>query len=136
MLGRKSKYLICIPVQSKHSKIVSNAIIKRLEILNAPIKTITFDNGTEFADHETIAKKLNTKIYFAHPYCSWQRGLNEATNGFLREFIPKKTDLTKLNPMGVIYAQSLINNRPRKALNYKKPVEAMIESHFSNQVLL
>jgi IS30 family transposase len=60
------------------------------------IKTITFDNGHEFSDHERIAKKLNTKIYFAHPYSSWERGKNENTNGLIRQYFPKKTDLNKM----------------------------------------
>ena len=85
------------------------------------VKTLTFDNGSEFARHENIAVALKTKTYFAHPYSSWERGVNENTNGLLRQFFPKKTDLTMVTDKEVEYAVNNLNNRPRKTRGYLTP---------------
>jgi IS30 family transposase len=85
--------------------------------------TITFDNGGEFAGHQQIAKYLCCKVYFAKPYHSWQRGLNENTNGLLRRFFPKGMAIKLLPKKETEQAQLLINMRPRKALNYLSPIE-------------
>ncbi len=76
--------------------------------------TMTVDNGREFADHKEIASKLNVDVYFAHPYHSWKRGLNENTNGLLRQYFPKKTDLRRVLIEHVLHVQHMLNNRPRK----------------------
>ncbi len=86
-------------------------------------KTITFDNGGEFAGHAKIAKHLNCDIYFAKPYHSWQRGLNENTNGLLRRFFPKGMAIGELAAKEIKQAEFLINSRPRKALNFLSPSE-------------
>jgi IS30 family transposase len=75
-------------------------------------KTITYDNGKEFAGYKKIAKKLGAKIYFARPYKSCDRGLNEHTNGLIRQYLPKKCDI-----------ENKLNNRPRKVLQYRTPIE-------------
>jgi IS30 family transposase len=80
-----------IKVESKRAEEVGNAIYDALKKLK--IHTLTLDNGKEFSDHENVAKKLNAKIYFAHPYCSHERGLNENTNGLIRQYFPKKVTL-------------------------------------------
>jgi IS30 family transposase len=86
--------------------------------------TITFDNGQEFAQHQYIAKCLDAQVYFAHPYCSWERGLNENTNGLLRQYFPKGTDLRSVTQSQVDAAVYALNHRPRKCLGYKTPHEA------------
>ena len=68
------------------------------------VKTLTFDNGSEFVEHEKIAKSLNAKTFFAHPYSSWERGINENTNGLLRQFFPKKTDFKMISNQELKYA--------------------------------
>ncbi len=73
---------------------------------------MTVDNGREFEGHKEIASKLNIDVYFAHPYQSWERGLNENTNGLLRQYFPKRTDLCKVS------IEHMLNNRPRKLLNF------------------
>jgi IS30 family transposase len=86
-------------------------------------KTLTFDNGKEFAEHEFIAQCLKAAVYFAHPYCSWERGLNENHNGLLRQFFPKKTSFLKVTQEQVNDAVYRLNHRPRKCLGYRTPHE-------------
>jgi IS30 family transposase len=92
---------------------------------DSKIKTITSDNGLEFSWHEKIAKDLKAKFYFADPYSSWQRGLNEHTNGLLRQYYPKKSyfNLKTLENLDDVVNE--INDRPRLVLNFKTPKEAL-----------
>ena len=87
------------------------------------VRTITNDNGPEFAKHEETAKALKTKVYFNHPYSSWQRGTNENTNGLIRQYYPKGTDFRKVGIKELKRLERLLNNRPRKCLGYKTPLE-------------
>jgi IS30 family transposase len=84
---------------------------------------VTFDNGKEFAGHEEIAKKSEVDIYFAHPYCSWERGLNENTNGLPRQFFPKGTVFDTVTEDEVQAAVTALNHRPRKVLGFRSPYE-------------
>lgn len=90
-------------------------------------KTATVDRGKEFACYPSVEEDLSLPIYFADPYSSWQRGTNENANGLLREFFPKATDLAKVTLNQLNTALTLINNRPRKCLNWKTPHEAFME---------
>jgi IS30 family transposase len=89
-------------------------------------KTLTLDNGKEFAEHDHLARKAKLDIYFAKPHCAWQRGTNENTNGLIRQFFPKGTDLASIKPSTVEKVQRLLNNRPRKRLGYKTPCEVLL----------
>jgi IS30 family transposase len=95
-------------------------------------RSITFDNGKEFADHERIARQLEVEIYFALPYRSWQRGTNENTNGLLRQFFPKGTDFTRISHQAVARAETLLNERPRKRLGYQTPAEIFAKQNRCN----
>lgn len=123
LVDRKSKYTIMEKLKSKTAEEVYNAITKRLGKLPHKVRSITFDNGKEFSAHERIAKKLKTKCYFAAPYHSWERGLNEHTNGLIREDIPKSTNLLLIRVSKVREVEKKLNNRPRKVLKYKTPKE-------------
>lgn len=79
--------------------------------------------GTEFAQHEFIAASLDANVYFAHPYHSWERGLNENTNGLIRQYIPKGKDFAELTDADIMGIQEKLNNRPRKSLGYETPNE-------------
>ena len=125
---RKSNILKMMLVPNRKAETVRAAIKDMLISIKDNIDTITFDNGKEFGDHEKIASDLNTKIYFADPYCSWQRGLNENTNGLIRQYIPKKTDFTKLTQKQVAKIEREINERPRKLLEFKSPFEIFEEA--------
>ena len=98
-----------------------------LEPFKDQVHTLTFDNGVEFVGHEKIAKKLEAKTYFANPYSSWERGINENTNGLLRQFFPKKTDFSKVSWQEVRKAAVNLNNRPRKTRNYQTPSELFLK---------
>lgn len=85
------------------------------------LKTITSDNGKEFACHQMVAKDLNIDFFFAKPYASWQRGSNENYNRLVRQYIPKKVDFKYVTPEYVNYVEQQINNRPRKRFGYLSP---------------
>jgi IS30 family transposase len=123
LVERKSRYTLACQLDSRHSTKVTQAIIRLLQPHKAQCKTLTFDNGKEFAEHEFIAQCLQARVYFAHPYCSWERGLNENHNGLLRQFFPKKTNLLKVNQDQVNDAVYRLNHRPRKCLGYRTPHE-------------
>ena len=90
--------------------------------------TITSDNGKEFSYHEEVANKLDTEFYFANPYQSWQRGLNEHTNGLIREYFPKKTEFKNITDEQIVEVQNKLNSRPRKVLNYRTPAEVFFDT--------
>ena len=99
IVDRKSKLLLAKPVKRKTTALVSNAIIQLLKPYINHTHTLTPDNGKEFAYHQHIAKQLDTKVYFANPYSSWERGLNEHTNGLLRQYLPKQMSFDNLKPL-------------------------------------
>lgn len=121
---RKSKMTVLAKLPRKTAKAVVKATLKRFKGL--PCFTITYDNGKEFSSHEKISKKLGIACYFARPYCSWQRALNEHTNGLVRQFFPKSSDLSQVAHHEIRYAEKLLNNRPRKVLGYLKPNEVFV----------
>ncbi len=123
---RKSRYLLVGLMDDKSAESM-NATTQRLfrKIPKAQRKTMTFDNGKEFAGFKVLEKSVGFRCYFADPYSSWQRGTNENTNGLLRQFFPKGTDFNELSEEDIDKAASLINNRPRKCLNYRTPHEVL-----------
>ena len=88
-------------------------------------KTLTYDNGIEMAMHEHFTKKTNMKVYFAHPYSSWERGTNENTNGIIRRYFPKGTNFNQVSQKELQIVQNKINNRPKKVLGFLTPNEAL-----------
>lgn len=118
---RKSRIYLTKKVFSKDAVEVSNAIISLLSDYRDVCHTITFDNGLEFSEHKAIAKALEADIYFAHPYASYERGLNENTNGLLRQFIRKGTDLGTVSEEDLQRYQGALNSRPRKCLGFRQP---------------
>jgi len=121
VVDRATLYTCCSRVFSRKAKTVSAAIIRILKKHKAKVLTLTFDNGSEFVQHERIGKALDAKTYFAHPYSSWERPINENTNGLIRQFFPKKTDFKKVTWHQVKEAIENLNNRPRKTRNYLTP---------------
>lgn len=123
-VDRKSGYLIANRLERALAERVRKITIAEFSKLSkSKLHTITYDNGCEFSEHETTEAWLNTAIYFAYPYHSWERGTNENTNGLLRQFFPKGTDFNKITDFDLQMAVKLINNRPRKRLNYHTPKE-------------
>jgi len=123
VVERVSKLFLTCRVRNKSKKVVTRALKKMLKPYKSICKTITFDNGGEFAGHKEVSKSLNCRIYFAKPYHSWQRGLNENSNGLLRRFFPKGMKIAGLPEKVIFNAQSLLNTRPRKALKFLSPYE-------------
>lgn len=126
IVERKTRFVYIIPIQSRHSNVVTKAIAKTInQLLPEFKKSMTHDNGLEMANHKWLTSKTGLDIYFAHPYSSWERGTNENTNGLIRRFFPKGTDFSKINYNELKSAQNNLNNRPRKVLGYKTPNEMM-----------
>ena len=121
---RKTRYYIAIKMPNKSAAELEKAVISALkDFPDEAVKTITCDRGTEFANWQTIEKELNCQMYFADPYCAWQKGTNENLNGLLREFYPKGRNLSRVSPATLKKNLALINARPKKVLNYQKPVD-------------
>lgn len=118
---RKSKLELMRKVECKTADQVARAIIRLLKPLAHRVHTSTADNGKEFAYHKAIAKALNAKFYFAHPYASWERGTNENTNGLIRQHFPKNLDFSVITQQQVDRVMHKLNNRPRKCLGIKTP---------------
>jgi IS30 family transposase len=140
MRGSDRKAAILTHVDRKSGYLAANKLIRALAAITReatigvfskiPKKkrhTITYDNGSEFAEHETTERDTKIIIYFANAYHSWERGTNENTNGLLRQFFPKKTNLSKITDFELQRAVNLINTRPRKRLHYHTPKEVFLE---------
>ena len=129
VVDRASLYTVCSRVLSRTARAVSQAIIRLLRPFKDRVQTLTFDNGSEFVKHESIAQALEAATYFAHPYSSWERGINENTNGLLRQFFPKRTDFRTVSWQQVQQAVDYLNNRPRKTRGYQTPNQ-LFHKHF------
>ena len=118
---------LALPIAQKTAEIVKEAVIKLLTPMAKFVQTITYDNGCEFTQHEAISETLNCQGFFARPYHSWERGLNEQSNGLLRRFFPKSTALDKVTEQETLGVIEKLNHRPRKCLGYQTPWEAFTE---------
>ena len=127
VVERKSKLVRLCKLTSKRASELKQESTKLLRSLKAKVHTITVDNGKEFCEHEAIAKQLQARIYFAHPYASWERGLNENTNGLVRQYFPKKYDFTRITNAELRRVAKRLNNRPRKTLGYRTPNEVFFK---------
>ena len=123
VVERKSKFAVIGHVKRKTAQGVKEEQIKLLSPHKGRVITITKDNGREFAQHQEVAEKLEADIYFAHPYASWERGLNENTNGLIRQYFPKDRELKEVEEKELEQAMERLNHRPRKSLNYRTPHE-------------
>ena len=134
---RKSRYVLAGHIRSKHAAGVTAVTTRLLNPHKNQCHTITFDNGKEFAEHESMATQLKADIYFAHPYSSWERGLNENSNGLIRQYFPKGMDLSDIAEEHVQWAVERLNHRPRKVLGYRTPHEVFfgVEINYTKQTL-
>jgi IS30 family transposase len=125
---RKGGFLFASKIEQANAQNTADVIIEDFQELPESLRlSVTFDNGREFAQHKVIEELAKITVYFAHPYSPWERGSNENTNGLLRQFIPKGTDFATVSEKDLSHYVSLINNRPRKRLNYKTPYEVLQE---------
>jgi IS30 family transposase len=123
LVERVSKYTLLHKLDNATSKKTGAAIIAKMHPHQKIVHTITSDNGKEFAGHQHVARKLDTGFYFATPYHAWERGLNENTNGLVRQYFPKGSSFANVTSDDVERVQNLLNSRPRKTLGFQSPNE-------------
>jgi len=127
IVERQTSFTVSTRINDKSASTVTEATIALLKPFEGAVLTITADNGKEFAYHEKVTETLGANVYFADPYSSWQRGLNENTNGLLRQYWPKSTDFKSVSESEVKDVVVRLNDRPRKKLNYQTPAKLMAE---------
>ena len=121
-------------VASKEAKVVSKAIIESLNDWLPYIKTITADNGKEFASHQLVSENLSIDYFFARPYHSWERGSNENLNGLIRQYFKKSSDFSTITKEQVKAVEEKLNKRPRKRFNFENPIFVMDKLLFNDKV--
>jgi IS30 family transposase len=125
LVERVTRYTLLIALDAKDADTVRTAYAKALgKLPRALAKSLTYDQGKEMSGHKAFTIDTGMKVYFAHPSSPWERGTNENTNGLVRQFFPKGTEFDQLPAGAIRRAQNLLNNRPRKVLNYRTPHEA------------
>lgn len=126
---RKTRYYIAIKIPNRNGETMAKAVIAALSQLpQGAVKTITCDRGSEFSHWREIEKALNCNMYFADPYCAWQKGTNENLNGLLREFYPKGRDLSRVSEVTLKKNLALLNARPKKILFFQTPLDLFNEN--------
>ena len=126
MVDRKSRFLCAALLPKREAELTRKVIVSMMK--EHPVKSISLDNGSEFADFHAIEKELQTQVYFAEPHKPWQRGTNENTNDILRFFFPKGFDFRSISKDDLDFVVGLINNRPRKCLGWHTPAEIFFNS--------
>ena len=129
IVDRKTGYLWLKKCSTRKAEEVCQATIRLLEPIKAHLKTITADNGKEFSLHEYAAQELDVDWYFADPYSAWQRGTNENTNGLIRQYIRKGSDLNDYTDAYIAEITQRLNHRPRKRLGFKSPSQVLWQQH-------
>jgi len=130
IVERKSKFTVMKKVENKTAELVAAATIELLRPYKDWVFTITADRGKEFAFHVEVSRALECDYYFAHPYSSWERGLNENTNGLIRQFFPKGSRFEEITERDIKRAKGLLNRRPRKTLGFATPTEVFFGRSF------
>jgi IS30 family transposase len=129
LVERHTRYVMLVKVASKDTETFTNALIKNARKLPQELyKSLTWDRGTEMADHKRFTLATDVKVYFCDPHNPWQRGTNENTNGLLRQYFPKGTDISAYSQVDLNAVARKLNTRPRKTLNYETPAERFSQS--------
>jgi len=123
IIERKSLFTILRKLESTKAIATKTKLINALASYKQAVHTITTDNGHEFSEHEQIAQKLETQFYFTHPYSAWEKGTCENTNGLIRQYVPKKTDMSTVTQEQLNTIADKLNSRPRKKLGFKNPLQ-------------
>jgi IS30 family transposase len=132
---RATAFVLIARLNGKNALDLAKAVVRLMAPFKNLVLSITADNGLEFAMHKYITEKLDTEFYFAHPYSSWERGLNEYTNRLIRQYIPKETEFNDVNDQHIKMITMKLNSRPRKKLNFKSPGTIFLNS-FNPEVAL
>jgi transposase, IS30 family len=136
MVERKSRFTCLAKAKNKSTLEVIGSINDRMLPIKALVSTVTLDNGKEFSHHKIITETLGADVYFAKPYHSWERGLNENTNGLVRQYFPKRIPFDNISDDDLLRVEDKINNRPRKCLDYRTPFEVFSKSFEKRGVAL
>jgi len=135
MVERQTAFMMMEKLEhGKNAQELTKVVTRMLIAYIKHVHTITGDNGTEFADHQKIAKSLKTKFFFTNPYAAWEKGLIENTNKLVRQYIPKKTNFNEINSQQIKEIQYKINSRPRKKLKFMTPKEIFFRNLQNNMV--
>ncbi|WP_152479084.1 IS30 family transposase [Halomonas sp. THAF12] len=126
LVERRSGYLLAARLPRLSAELTQKAMIRLLKPRRGAVQTITLINGSEFADHETVAQAVTAATYFCDPYCSGQRGTNENTNGLIRQYFPKGTDFRRVTDAKLRKVVEKLNDRPRKRLEYRTPAQVFL----------
>lgn len=127
LVERTTRYLLLVPLEKRDAYTVRTEFAKAVKNIPRHLKkSLTYDRGSEMAEHKLFTKDTKVQVYFADPHSPWQRGTNENTNGLLRQFFPKGIDFRSLTKNDIRYVQDLMNDRPRKALDFLKPDEVFL----------
>jgi len=135
IVERYSKFTLLKWVPNKTADQVERALVMRLAEFKEFVTTITTDNGKEFANHRKFGAQLEAEVYFATPYHSWERGLNEHTNGLVRQYLPKGQRLDDVDHETITEIEKLLNDRPRKVLQFRSPIEVFNEYRKKSQLV-
>lgn len=125
VVDRKTRLLLAAKIEDKTAAAVQAALIRLLK--GVECRSLTTDNGKEFARHKEVSAALGVPVYFAHPHSPWERGTNENTNGLIREYLPKGIDFREVRNDDVLQIAERLNNRPRKCLGFRTPNEAFFQ---------
>ena len=125
LVERTTRFTLLVPLKAKDAATVRQAFARELRTLPAQLRrSLTYDQGPEMREHRLFTKQTKMRVYFAHPHSPWERGTNENTNGLLRQFFPKGTRFTRLSRAEIKQVQVMLNDRPRKILNWHSPAHA------------
>jgi IS30 family transposase len=125
LVERTTRFTLLVPLTSKDAGSVRRAFARELRTLPAQLRrSLTYDQGPEMREHRLFTQQTKMRVYFAHPHCPWERGTNENTNGLLRQFFPKGTRFHQLARRDIKRVQTVLNDRPRKVLNWHSPAHA------------
>lgn len=136
IIERKSLFVQMSLLERRLADSVRSKMINLLGPYKKLVRTITADNGSEFTEHQKIAKKLEADFYFTHPYAAWEKGTNENVNGLIRQYIPKNTWFNTLTSQQIKQIEYELNNRPRKTLGWKTPIQIFMANFTNNSVAL
>ena len=133
---RKSLFVQLSLLERRIAEKVKKQLVNLLAPYKQVVKTITSDNGSEFSEHQAIAQKLEAEFYFTHPYSAWEKGTNENINGLIRQYVPKDTWFKTLTMQQIKRIEYELNNRPRKTLGWKTPLQVFMANFTNNSVAL
>lgn len=137
LVERTTRFLLLVPLKAHDAYTVRNEFAKTLKQLPAALKlSLTYDRGSEMAEHKLFTKQTRVQVYFADPHSPWQRGTNENTNGLLRQYFPKRIDFNTVSRPMIEQVQERLNDRPRKVLGFRTPNEVYSEILFNQKIAL